>query len=605
MDEMTAEGDDISHRHASQADMSLGAIAILLWILGLASLGVAIYAGWQVWLGFQDGYELYWQHFWLSVYALGGLTIAIFAVSTLGPMLQRLRPFMRDARSRAERVRAAAITGDDKLAPLAAEQPEPLPTSELPIRPVTFGPFGSPKKHRRAGSALGQSVALLVVSIFVMAVVFAAVAVALQFLDSSPIMAWMRPMLVITVGMFVLMTLLSFIGFIVAIMQRLRGIGRVKQVQIVADDWGIRQIVGRRDRERPFPWHEVRAFYKADDIVHLQGSIIEKGMPLATAYTLATTERSISWPVSVEASAEQRTDSERLARLIVARTHLSLRDMTGTLTQFSLDALELVTPLLPSRPKLASQTQTGHAATRRFGTTWPRWLRASRIAIVTLTCVAITVGIVAQGIQGFQYSNLIEQHIDYEAPYYTIDFRSNDNEWPSHAATVDDGSYSFTVDGYYITGAPGGRAMEAVLPQQYGDATVELTAGLKDVASPSDIGVVLHESADGTDKVVFTLTSSGGWMLVRMHGVNGATPQRTVLMSNDHSDAVQTGKDAYNFLTVIMRGKDYLCFVRDQLVGIYHDESGETLSYGYAGLWLGNSHAVGMFYYFSVYPAPK
>jgi hypothetical protein len=187
MDGTTAAGDDTSHQHRPQADSSLGVIATLLWILELASLGVAVYAGWQVWLGFQDGYELNWQHFWLLVYALGGLTIAIFAVSTFGPVLGRLRPFMRDVRTRGERVRQAALAGDDKLAPLAVEQPEPLPSSELSIRPVTFGPFGPTKKRQRAGSTPGQAVTLMVVSILVMTIVGAAYAVALTYLDSGPL----------------------------------------------------------------------------------------------------------------------------------------------------------------------------------------------------------------------------------------------------------------------------------------------------------------------------------------------------------------------------------------------------------------------------------
>jgi len=121
-------------------------------------------------------------------------------------------------------------------------------------------------------------------------------------------------MFLILLGMFVLMTLLSIVGFIVAVVQRLRGVARVEQVRIVANDWGIRQIVGRCDREQPIAWHEVRAFYMADDIVHLHGSMLEleNGTPQATAYTLATSERSISWPISDEASAEQRADSERL-----------------------------------------------------------------------------------------------------------------------------------------------------------------------------------------------------------------------------------------------------------------------------------------------------
>ncbi len=598
----------------------IGAVTVLLWILGLALLGVTAYASWQLWSVLQTGYEPLWGHFWTAAFTLFGLAIAYGFASMLGPVLTRFRPFLRQVRSRVERVRAAAIIGDDRLAPLAAEQPEPLPASELPIGLITFGPFTPTRKHR-SRSMLGWSFAQMLIIGGLTAVLAVAGAIVLPLVEEGPDVAWMRPMYPILLGMFALNTLLSILGFVVALVQRLRGVGRAERVQLAADDWGVRPLDSRHGKERqPIAWHEVRAFYKSDDLLRLQeGRIIRRSTPRQTTYTFATAERALSWTLWEDASAKQHTDSERLCRLIVTRTRLRLRDVTAFATQFAADVLESASPLLLALPdqRISIEAQqyaqaavaaiptspTSPPTTRRVGATWPRWLMASRIAALGLAILAITAGMLAQGIQSFRYTDLLNQHIDREPPYYSIDFRTNDGAWPNHPATADDGSYVFRTDGYYMTGAPDGRPMEAVLPVQYGDATVELTAGLADIVPAGDIGVVVRENDDGTDKVVFTLTSSGGWALVHIHAASGAAPQRLVLMSNGQSDAVRTGKGAYNFLAVIMRGADYLCFVRDHLVGIYHDLSAQTPRQGRAGLWLGNSRAVGEFYYFAVYPA--
>ncbi len=92
-------------------------------------------------------------------------------------------------------------------------------------------------------------------------------------------------------------------------------------------------------------------------------------------------------------------------------------------------------------------------------------------------------------------------------------------------------------------------------------------------------------------------------MLARYHVDAAGTQQRTILLRNEHSDAVHTGRDAYNWLTVIVRGDEYLCFVRDHPVGMYHDTAGLTPRQGHLGIWLGGDHTEGAYYYFSVYPA--
>lgn len=602
------------------------AAATLLWTLGLAVLGVTVYAGWQLWFALQTGYEPLWGHFWTAAFILFGLAMVYIFASMLGPVLAHLRPFQRATRSRAERVQAAALTGDNKLTPLAAAQPEPLTASALPIGAVTFGPFAPTRRHNSRPS-LGRSFAFLLATVGVTAVVVAAYVLASQFLDDGPFMAWMRPMFLILLGLFALTALISVGQFLLTLVRRLRGAGRVERMRLIADDWGLRPLYGKRGKERQaIAWHEVRAFYKADDLLRLHSQVISKGMPQKTTYTIATGERTLSWTLWEDAPAQQRADSEHLCRLIVTRTKLPLRDVTAFTTQLAAEMIELVSPLLlafPDRrmsleiqqdipePAAAPVANASDATSalrppttfRRVGATWPRWLMPSRVAALSIAVLTLVAGMAAHGIQSYRYLNLLHQQIGREVPYYDIDFRTNDGAWPNHAATANDGSYTFRTDGYYMTGAPGGRAMEAVLPQQYSDATVKLTAGLTNVVPATDIGVVLRESDDGTDKVVFALSSSGGWSLIHLQTASGAAPRQTVLLSNDHSDSVRTGKGSYNYLAVIMRGPDYLCFVRDNLVGIYHDPSSQPLRQGHVGLWLGNSHAVGWFSYFSVYPA--
>lgn len=580
-----------------------------------------MHAGWQLWLALQTGYEPTWGHFWTAAVVLFALALAYIFASMLGPVLGRLRPFIQRVKIQAERTRDAAISGDDRLAPLAAEQPEPLPTAELPIGPVQFGPFAPTRRHRSRPS-LARPLAGALFTGGMTAVLAAVFFFTQSLLDDGPIGAWMRPMFLIMLGLFTLIAVMSLIEFAFNLVRRLRGAGRTQSAGLTTDDWGVRLVGGGRRTEREsLAWHEVRAFYKADDVFRLQGQVIRKSAPQSTTYTIATNDRVLSWTVWEDSSDDLRAASERLCRLVAARTRLPLRDVTAFATQLAADVLELVSPLLLPLPDRRISIETsagtgGHATavvatfapstsptTRRLGATWPRWLMATRVAALALAVAAVAVGLVAQGVQGFQYDNLITQQIPGETPYYTIDFRTNDGKWPSRAATADDGSYTYQSDGYYMTGASGGRPMEAVLPDRYGDATVELTAGLKDVTPPGDIGVVLRESDEETDRVVFSLTSSGGWALARYHEALGKAAQRTVLMSNDHSDAVCTGIGSYNYLAVIMRGADYLCFVRNRLVGIYHDPSGETPRQGHAGLWLGNSRAVGWFSYFSVYPA--
>lgn len=221
------------------------------------------------------------------------------------------------------------------------------------------------------------------------------------------------------------------------------------------------------------------------------------------------------------------------------------------------------------------------------------------IALAFLLFAAVPI---CQEIRSSQYVAL-RQQIDTEQPYYSIDFRNFDALWPSHPATDTSGSYTFATDGYHMTGAPDGGSMEAVLPETYGDVTVELTAGLAGPTLVGDIGLVLRESGDGKDKVVFSTSATGGWSLARYQEATSGASQRMLLLGNEHSDAVRAGLGAYNAMAVIMRGGDYYLFVHETLVGIYHDDGGHSPRAGHMGLWLGNSHADGWFYYFGIYPA--
>lgn len=583
------------------------ALSALTWALGLAAVGAATYASWQLWLAWQTGYEPYWQHVGITTPVLFFLAVAYVMSEMMGRFLLGLRGFNRRFRSQNERLRQAAISSDGRLAPTAEEQPEPLPLSELPLGPITFGPFE--KVHRKAAhQSLAAHIAFVLIAGGTI-VLFIVLDATLPGITDGPFGGMLGPFEVVFLGTFALAGLISLVTLALRVWGRVRGRGQELSGRFVADDWGIREAEGHRGARQPIAWHDTRAFYKADDLLRLNGSHVSEGLSQRTTFTADTGERRLQWSVSTTSSPDQRAASDRLARVIVTHTRLPLRDLSAAVTTQALAMLDLITPFVG--PQLGKRftfqpspdSSPSRLSSRPIGTPTSRWILASRIVAIALAIVLLAAGSLTQTLQSFHYDDLIHQHIDYQNPYYTIDFRVDDGRWPKHSATPTSGSFTFAADGYHMTGAPDGQPMQAVLGDTYGGATVELTAGLAGVIAPSEYGVVLRENDDGTAKVVFSVSSSGGWALTNCQPDASGVTRSTVLMSNDHSGAVQTGQNAYNFMTVIMRGGDYICLVRDHLVGIYHDSSGQTPRQGHAGIWLGNSRAVGIYYYFSVYPA--
>lgn len=580
-------------------------MAVILWVLALAILALTGFAGWRLWLAWQTGYELYWQQLTLVVPIVFFLAIAYTAVCLFGTVFIRFRPFIRQLVAGTDRARQAAIAGDDALAPLAAQQPEPLASSEMPIGPSQFGPFTRPKR-RRTSLIAGQIFVVLFSCAFV--TMFVAIAQFLPDLPGPPTFLFGGPTFVIMIGMFALVGLSSLAGLIVEMWRRVRRGGHKAVSQFVADDWGLRQAPSTRGGvdAQPIAWHEIRAFYKAEDRLQLNGRLITEGAVQSTTYTVDAGERHFSWAIWKDSTAMQRADSERLCRLIVTRSRQPLRDVSNVTTKQGLLLMHIILPLLTASTgqRFAYQIdqQRGVDGARSIGLRRPRSIVISCITMIALAFLLFAAVPICQEIRSSQYVAL-RQQIDTEQPYYSIDFRNFDALWPSHPATDTSGSYTFATDGYHMTGAPDGGSMEAVLPETYGDVTVELTAGLAGPTLVGDIGLVLRESGDGKDKVVFSTSATGGWSLARYQEATSGASQRMLLLGNEHSDAVRAGLGAYNAMAVIMRGGDYYLFVHETLVGIYHDDGGHSPRAGHMGLWLGNSHADGWFYYFGIYPA--
>lgn len=590
---------------AQQQSLSL---RVLGWALGLAVIGVTAYSSWQIWLAWQTGYEPYWQQAWTAVPVVFFLAIAYLMSSLMGRFLLGLRAFIRLFRAQNERVRQAAITGNDRLAPLAAEQPEPLPSSEWPLSPAIFGPF-EPQRQKAVRRSLVTGGATFLVAGGMIALIIVIGGI-LPTTGDGLFGGMIKALAVIWLGLIALFGLVSLAGLIVLLWGRVRSSRQDLPERFVVDDWSLRQDGGGNRRAgQPLAWHDIRAFYKADDLLRLNGSLVSEGPPQRTTYTVEAGERRLQWSIGNTSTPAQRAESDWLVRLVVTRTRLPLRDLSAAVSSQALAMMDLIAtfdrPFSGKRFTVQSSPDSAasHPSIRSLGTRQSRWLSASRIAAFALALLLLGAGALVQTIQTFEYEDLLHQHITREIPYYAIDFRQDDGRWPERPVTSTSGSFAFSKDGYYMTGAPDGQPMEALLTDTYSDATIELTAGLTGMAPPSDYGVALRESDDGTAKVVFSVSSSGGWALTSYQADTSGVAQPTVLMRNDHSDAVEKGQNANNFMTVIARGSDYLCFVRDHIVGIYHDLSGQTPRQGHSGIWLGNSRAVGIYYYFTIYPA--
>lgn len=383
-------------------------LAAGLATLVVAYVGVAAFAAWQFWRAGHTAADQDWQRLMITLIILFFVAVAYAGATIVGPTLVRLRPFVRQMRAENDRGQQAAIAGDGQLAPLATGQPEPLLASEIPVGTVKFGPFGSWRRRRTRPSIAQSLVVVVIASGMIAAVVM--VPGLVPFGEEFPSIPLANGFAILIVGLAALIGLTSVAQIVLSVWMLAHG-GGDPVPHFAADDWGMRQLGGRRGRNQPIPWHEIRAFYQAEDRLRLSGSQITPGPAQQTTYTVDTGDRQLRWSIWDDSTPAQRADGERLCRLVVTRTRLPLRDLSAVASRQAIAAMELIAPfaglLLGRRfvyqdPASSSPPRPGALAARPVGSLRTRRLVVSGLALAIFSALLLGVGMIAPVIQSWR-----------------------------------------------------------------------------------------------------------------------------------------------------------------------------------------------------------
>lgn len=381
------------------------ALVAFLRVLALVYAGVTAFAAWWFWLAWHTAANQAWQRLMTALVTMFFVASAFAATTILGPTLVRLRVLVRQLRAENDRGQQAAITGDDQLAPLANQQPEPLPVSEIPIGTVEFGPFGS-WQRRRTRPAIAQPLVVVVIASGVIAAVVVVPGL-VPFGGEFPSLPLANGFAILTVGLAALIGIASVARIVLSIWMLVHA-GGDRIPHFAADDRGMRQVGGRRAQRRSIAWHEIRAFYRAEDRPRLKGGLVTPGPAQQTTYTVDTGDRQLRWSIWEDSTSAQRADSERLCCLVVTRTRLPLRDLTAVASRQAMAVMELIAPFagpllgrrfVSQEPTASPRPWPAAPAFRPLGNPRTRRLVVIGIALAIFSTLLLGVGMIGPIIQ--------------------------------------------------------------------------------------------------------------------------------------------------------------------------------------------------------------
>ncbi len=549
-------------------------------ILYLVSLGQACVAFWQDW---QHGV---WGNDLLDHSSdLLGTCFLLFGLLQFARMERR----EADAQAEARAWREAAIQGNDQLAPRANMQPGPLTDPELAISLMKVGPLPNPAA--RNGLALAAMAALLGLSGVGAIILFAVGTV-------TPMPAHTQAHIsaqdqVFAAGLLAVgLTLLALAMWMGQWAWRMR-----RPLYLVADTSGLALAEGRRARERThIAWHSARTFFV---VKHMNGGVE------ATTYVLDADDDLLIWTIDQRTPAATQTASERLCKTIVMRTGLPLR---APVVRPEVRATRSTRARRATGPeRIAGAAVPGTPASQVAG------LPARRLTPLTVIVAMSLVSILlfaasGWGLQQFQ-TRLFQSYvarIHAERPLYHDALTHDDGQWPVHPPSASDGGYRFVNNSYEMTGGPEnvGTApvfgLTASTAQTYEDAAIEVTVRESyGVSSYGGIGLVLRQGSDQAHTVGFSIDKTGEWTISNFDFSN-------LDIVSGQNPAIHTGNEATNRLLVLMRGSQYICYVNDQLVGVFYNsapQTNATVQDSHIALWLPDHTAVGSFSDFTIYPA--
>jgi hypothetical protein len=512
---------------------------------------------------------------------------------------------------RAEQLGQLAIAGDDRAAPLVANQPAPLTGADLPLEPVTLGPFSHQTRH----TALTASLVGLILT-------------AVAVLGIGALIRWLLPNIppsIIAVDsvwcmVALLIGVLGICGLfgVALLIQGVRLIfvkWALRPTRFLVDGHGIEQVKGERQHAGTMiAWPEVRAFYRV-----VTGT--DNPRKVQMTYTVEARGRKLSWRVTARTRKAVLADHERLCRLIVTHTGLPLRDVSTALRELTLTYVSSVAGTghgsVPSSAGFspASLPVLPTSTRRRI---WPRLAAGIpffMVAVLIVSSMQVFVPLAsypaptdqAQTSQSQEYSSLLRR-VYAQPPLYTDVLTHDDGDWPVQKANSTDGSMGFIDGAYQLTGGPRNQTLIATslsdvqLQGAYGDVAVEVTARQLGSSPTDGVGIVLRMSDNPLEFVAFEVSQSGTWSLRRYIDTTMDQDPWVYLIGEDSSGAVHAGEGAANHLLIVARGYEYTCYINGQYVGSYVDEHKETLLGGHAGMWVGDAVTTGRFNLFAVYP---
>lgn len=216
---------------------------------------------------------------------------------------------------------------DETLIPPITEQPLHFDVEEFSFEPTRIGPIRHVKGFVILGTGLGIFFLLITI---LFAAMIAELLPWIQGADAAT-NSW---------AAFALSILLLFcLAF--AIMMFILALRMAHASKVTADEWGLRWTWPNliKGRSVAIAWHEITGFYE------VTGQ--ENKDDAAKTYVLDSPIGTFIWSLKENSTEEELQASDKLARLVITRTNLSLRDLTAA-----------IEPLLNSSPKVKETAAT-------------------------------------------------------------------------------------------------------------------------------------------------------------------------------------------------------------------------------------------------------
>jgi hypothetical protein len=274
-----------------------------------------------------------WQHLWNALLGSARYAWLVALLPSLSGWLAR--PQLRGALPALER---AAMRGDARLAPLAAQQPAPSTSPEHAEESVTLG------RLRMARDDLARSYEVARWGLYGLVLVAALLAVELTVLlvllgiTTAESRAWAIP-LVLAVGLVAGLAL--FGGVSVYLGRKARQSHQIAQrlragLRIQADAEGLRWVDASSGQKRRLPWHEARAFYLITAPEERPWAALARRwrrgaaepQAMGSLYALAGEQARLLWAAPTSREPEALAEHRRLCELIATQTRLPLRDLS-------------------------------------------------------------------------------------------------------------------------------------------------------------------------------------------------------------------------------------------------------------------------------------